>query len=71
MTSMLRNMKAILFFYIPSTNIYKEFNNSQQLSTSSFNNFQQPLLGIDYIDLYMRGLLEPSLQTILVLSYHN
>ena len=33
--------------------------------------FQQPLLGIDYIDLYMKGILKPSLQTILVLSYHN
>jgi hypothetical protein len=61
MTSMLKNLKAIFFFYIPSTNIYKDFNNSQLLSSSTFNNFQQPLLGIDYIDLYMRGLLEPSL----------
>jgi hypothetical protein len=55
-------LKAILFFYIPSTNIYKEFNNSLQLSTSSLtttNNKlpQQPHLGIDYIDLYMRGIL--------------
>jgi hypothetical protein len=64
-----QKLKAILLFYIPSTNIYKDFNNLQQLSTSF--SFQQPLLGIDYIDLYMKGLLEPSLQTILVLSYHN
>jgi hypothetical protein len=49
---------------------------SSPLSILSFSKnfsttFQQPLLGIDYIDLYMKGLLEPSLQTILVLSYHH
>ena len=34
-----QKLKAILLFYIPSTNIYKDFNSSQQLSTSSFNNY--------------------------------
>jgi hypothetical protein len=34
------------------------------LFNSYLNNSQQPLLGIDYIYLYMKGLLEPSLQPI-------
>jgi hypothetical protein len=56
-------LKAILFFYISSTIIYKSFNNlqQQQQQLPAATSFQQPLLGIDYIDLYMKGLLEPSL----------
>jgi len=64
-TQLTQNLRTILLYYIPSTKNLQRFlqllDSSLQLSLATIEkNIQQPYLGIDYIYLYMEGLLEPS-----------
>ena len=54
-----------------SSTLHKLQQLSQIIIQNNKNNIQQPHLGIQYIYLYNEGLLEPSLQTTLMLSYHS